>query len=224
MTNALVKPQPKFERRDAGYRRDRLIHAAIACISDIGYAAATVREICKRAEVSPGLLRHYFDGKAELVMAAYSQTLASFLGGVRDTIGQPGLGPREKLELFVEACFSTTNDPDNRMAMMLAFWSELRLHPEIRAQAADMFDEYRRELVTVIEAVALAEGNQDEVDPMLVATSLTSLIDGLWLEMSIAPDRFRIRDAKLACYGLLDGFLFCGTNEQWLQERAAGRY
>ena len=218
-----AKQPPKYSRLDAEVRRERLILATIEAVGEIGYSATTVREICRRAEVSPGLLRFHFAGKAELIFHAYDRLLQDFISGLLDVVRREENDPRLRLAAFVEACFDPKGHSENRLSMMLAFWSELRQHPKIRGPAAEMFLSYRAELVKVIEDVALAEGNHDEVDAALVAISLTSLVDGLWLERSINPEGFSLGDAKLACYGLLDGFLFCGTNEQWLQERAAGR-
>lgn len=213
----------KYERLDAEVRRERLILATIESVGEVGYSASTVREICKRAEVSPGLLRFHFAGKAELILHAYERVLNDFVEELTEIVRNEDRGPRERLAAFVEGCFNPNGQAENRLSMMLAFWSELRQNPMIRTPAAQMFASYRSELIKVVEDVALLEGNADEVDASLVAISLTSLVDGLWLERTVNPDGFSLEDAKLACYGLLDGFLFCGTNEQWLQIRGAGR-
>lgn len=218
-----AKQVPKYARLEAQVRRERLILATIESVGEVGYSATTVREICRRADVSPGLLRFYFSGKADLIFHAYERLLKDFISGVLKAVRRESNDPRARLAAFVEACFDPVGNPENRLSMMLAFWSELRQHPNISGPAAKMFATYRTELVEVIENVAIFEGNADEVDASLVAISLTSLVDGLWLERSINPHGFSLTDAKLACYGLLDGFLFCGTNKQWLQVRAAGR-
>ncbi|WP_170955906.1 TetR family transcriptional regulator C-terminal domain-containing protein [Cohaesibacter gelatinilyticus] len=218
-----AKQTPKYSRLEAEVRRERLILATIESVGEVGYSATTVREICRRAEVSPGLLRFHFSGKAELILHAYERLLNDFIAGIIEIVRHEDSEPRVRLAAFVEACFDPSGHSENRLAMMLAFWSELRQNPNIRGPAAEMFSSYRSELIEVIKEVALIEGNADEVDASLVAISLTSLVDGLWLERSVNPEGFSLEDARLACYGLLDGFLFCGTNEQWLQERAAGR-
>lgn len=213
----------KFIRMDASVRRERLTEATISAIVEEGYSAASVRKICKRAGVSPSLLRHYYSGKSELVLDAYNTVLAEFLDGAAQILQESDQAPRDKLVLFINACFDTKSNPERRLSLMLAFWSELRLHPEMRPPAITMFAQYRKMLIEVIEQVALDEGNQDEVDATLVAISLMALIDGMWLELYVDPEGFRLSDAKLGCFGLLDGFLFCGTNQKWLQERGAGR-
>lgn len=212
----------KFERRSADVRRQVLIDAAIHCITDNGYAATGVRDICARAGVSPGLLRHYFDSKDDLIAQAFRQAVDQFIADICEASSGEGDDPRHKLRAFVDACFDGQISRDY-LATILAFWSELRLQPRMRVLVTELFEAYRNALIDVIEDVARIEGNADEVDAILVAISLTALIDGLWLEMSLNPSGFDTEDARLACFGLLDGFLFCGTNEKWLQIRGAGR-
>ncbi len=63
---------PRKHRRLApDERRQSLIEAALDCLSQLGPHGTGVREICNRAGVSPGLLRHYFDGKDALITEAY---------------------------------------------------------------------------------------------------------------------------------------------------------
>ncbi|WP_120497300.1 TetR/AcrR family transcriptional regulator [Kiloniella sp. EL199] len=226
----MQNPAPKFRRLEADFRRQRLIDATVTCIAEQGYAATSVRQICKEADVSPGLLRHYFTGKSDLILQAYAQLIEKFSSELKlalDAHSQeqtsPPYDPRQKLKVFVNTCFNGTMQDETHLSVMLAFWSELRLDPQMQSSAKSLCSGYHNQLVKVIRDVALIEGNQDEVDANLVALALAALVDGLWLQMCINRSGFNIDDARLACFGLLDGFLFCGTNEQWLQVRAAGR-
>ncbi|WP_299374325.1 TetR family transcriptional regulator C-terminal domain-containing protein [uncultured Kiloniella sp.] len=229
MQNAAAST-PKFRRLEADFRRQRLIDATVKCIAEHGYAATSVRQICSKADVSPGLLRHYFTGKSDLILQAYAQLIDKFSTELKSALDDHSVenqdekdDPRNKLKVFVNTCFNGTMQEETTLSVMLAFWSELRLDPMMQSNAKSLCSGYHQQLVDVISDVALNEGNQDEVDPSLVALALAALVDGLWLQMCINRSTFSINDARLACFGLLDGFLFCGTNEQWLQVRAAGR-
>lgn len=219
-----VLTPPKFRRLQADIRRQKLIEATIVCIAENGYAATSVREICKRAKVSPGLLCHYFTGKSDLILQTYGQLIEEFSAELKSALhSEQECDSRHKLKIFVDTCFSGIMLNESHLSVMLAFWSELRLAPNMQADAKPLFSSFHNQLVEVVRDVALSEGNQDDVDPELVALALAALVDGLWLKLCIGPTDFNVEDARLACFGLLDGFLFCGTNEQWLQVRAAGR-
>jgi AcrR family transcriptional regulator len=46
--------------------RAKIVAAARATFAEVGYDAASLRAIARRAEVDPALVHHYFDGKAAL--------------------------------------------------------------------------------------------------------------------------------------------------------------
>ena len=50
--------------------RKKILDAATLCFAELGYAAASNREIAQRAGVTSGSLYHYFDSKAALYRAA----------------------------------------------------------------------------------------------------------------------------------------------------------
>jgi AcrR family transcriptional regulator len=61
----------KFSREPAGQRKNDLIAATLRVITVSGMHAATVRSISEEADVTQGLIRHYFKTKKELISAAY---------------------------------------------------------------------------------------------------------------------------------------------------------
>jgi AcrR family transcriptional regulator len=58
--------------------RARLFRAAIGLIGERGYDAATLRDVAKRAKVSPGLLYRYFPDKRSVVLALYDELSDAF--------------------------------------------------------------------------------------------------------------------------------------------------
>jgi len=64
-----------FHRASEAERRQDLISATLDCITELGVQGATVRQIATRAGVTGGLIRHYFDGKDQMVQAAYRDTM-----------------------------------------------------------------------------------------------------------------------------------------------------
>lgn len=68
-------PGPTAEGRAT---RERLFQAATALIRAKGYEAATLRDVAKRARVSPGLLYRYFPSKRAVVLELYDRLSADF--------------------------------------------------------------------------------------------------------------------------------------------------
>lgn len=73
--------QPQGSHRSADFRREQLLDAAIAVMSEHGVAGATTRAITERAGVPHGVFHYCFRSKVELFAALFereiSKTLAS---------------------------------------------------------------------------------------------------------------------------------------------------
>ena len=59
-------------------RRRRLYETAIGLIAERGFEATTLRDVAKRAGVSPGLLYRYFPSKRAVVLALYEELSAEY--------------------------------------------------------------------------------------------------------------------------------------------------
>src|SRR6516164_11215676 len=68
---------PRDESEDA--RRVQLIEVTIDSLAEVGYLGTTLAEIARRADVSPGLVAHYFGDKDGLLEAAFRK-LARLVG------------------------------------------------------------------------------------------------------------------------------------------------
>src|SRR3546814_7319326 len=81
-------------RESADFRRQSLIEATAACLAEQGAAGTSVRAICARAGVSPGLLTHYFDGIDDLVAATYRDVTDRVSATLR--AAEEAAGPRSE--------------------------------------------------------------------------------------------------------------------------------
>lgn len=69
---------------------DRIRSAALKCFAAKGLTATSLREVAQEADVSLGLVQHYFATKADLVAAVDQQVLTVFSAVIEAT---PGDGP-----------------------------------------------------------------------------------------------------------------------------------
>ncbi|MBV8806689.1 MAG: TetR/AcrR family transcriptional regulator [Sinobacteraceae bacterium] len=78
-----IKKRPPRWKRRAEHRPDEIIAAALEVFADKGFAAATVQEVARRADVAKSLIYAYFDTKEELFRAVVQKRLAPNLESVQ---------------------------------------------------------------------------------------------------------------------------------------------
>ncbi len=183
MTRSYIRAEP-----DA--RRASLIAATAAVLGERGASGASVRTICARAGVSPGLLRHYFDGIDALIAETYRATGERVTIALADAVAGAGTDPRARLLAYVSASFRDPIADPRLLATWIAFWSLAKANPEMAALHAQVYGDYRAGL----EAL-MAECGVPVEEVRLAAIGLTALVDGLWLELCLAPEAVSAEDA-----------------------------
>lgn len=189
--NNFVSERQAFTRKSADSRREALISACGRCLAKNGAQGTSVRSICVEAGVSPGLLRHYFDGIDALVAATYRATGDRVAKALDEAVEGAGSAPSARLMAFVAANFRVPIADPQLLGVWLAFWSLARSDPQIGKIHDEIYAANRSELERLISACPGAPA-----DARLAAVGLTALIDGLWLELSLGNLSFTAEEAE----------------------------
>ncbi len=190
------------ERQRPDVRRQGLIEATARCLAERGAAGTSVRAICARAGVSPGLLRHYFAGVSAAIAETYRWTGGRVQDALDAAVAAAGADPRARLLAYLTASFRPPIATGELLATWLAFWSLSRSDPAIATVHAEIYRDFRRGIERLI-----AEARPDLADVRLPAVALTALIDGLWLELSLGNAPFTPEEAMRLCELWLDRLL-----------------
>jgi AcrR family transcriptional regulator len=192
-----------FTRESADTRREALIAACARCLAKYGAQGTSVRAICLEAGVSPGLLRHYFEGIDALIAETYRATglrVADALHAAVNAVAAEDA--RGRVLAFVIASFREPIADPELLATWLAFWSLARTDPAIGKIHDDIYADNRRDIERLITACPGAPA-----DPRLMAVALTALVDGLWLELSLGNAPFSADEAEALAEKWLDSFI-----------------
>jgi len=190
-----------FTREPADVRRAALIEAAARVLAAKGVAGTSVRTICAEAGVSPGLLRHYFDGVDALIAEAYAATGALIDTALAAAVAAAGDDPRRRLSAYLVASFAPPVLDPRLLATWLAFWSLVKADPAIAAIHRTTYAGYRAQLEALLTACDPA------VDARLAAIGLTAVVDGLWLELCLDETVFTPAEAGAIAERLAAGYL-----------------
>ena len=163
------------DRRAPEERRAQLLDAAGAVIAVRGFDGATVRDVAREANVSTGLLHHYFGSFPDLlaeVFAREAQVDMDRLGA--DAAAIPD--PLPRLDRLVARYAPRADDPG--WFIWFSAWSAAPRHPKLRRSAEHFHREWSSRFEAVLGAGALA-GVFICPDPAGTTRRLLSLMDGL---------------------------------------------
>ncbi|MGV7123501.1 TetR/AcrR family transcriptional regulator [Sphingopyxis sp. 550A] len=172
-----------FTRESADARRTGLIEATAAVLAEQGLAGTNVRAICAKAGVSPGLLRHYFDGIDDLVAATYQATSDRMDAIFAAAVAEAGNDPRDRLTAYLTASFRPPVTDPELLGAWTAFWALARSDARMAAIHAESYAGYRERLANLLTACGAADAGR-------LAVLLTAMVDGLWLELSLDSTSF----------------------------------
>lgn len=182
----------KFVRRTADVRRQALIDAMADCLAERGSDGASVRAVCGRAGVSPGLLAHYFDGIDALMLATYRDVVRRVAVATQAAVEAAGDDPRARLDAYAAAAFRPPVLDPNLLATWVVFWSLVKSNPAMAEMHAETYGEYREDIEQLITCCA---PDMPVAQVRLAAIGIAALVDGLWLELCLDASTFTPEDA-----------------------------
>src|SRR6516165_5461104 len=97
---------PRDESEDA--RRVQLIEVTIDSLAEVGYVGTTLAEIARRADVSPGLVAHYFGDKDGLLEGAFRKLARVVAVLMRKRLAQART-PRARVQAVIDANLGPEN-------------------------------------------------------------------------------------------------------------------
>ena len=166
---------------DEALRRRQLIDATVDTIASLGFSAATLAEIAKRAGLSTGLVAFHFGDKDGLLEATLRHLARDLSRGLADRLRQT-TDPRTRLQAIIDILLADAQFDRRIATVWLAFWGQ---GPHSR-RFARVQRVYHRRLATNL-AHALRPLAQEQA--VSLAESLSAFIDGLWLRSTLGDVR-----------------------------------
>ncbi|MFB9949503.1 TetR family transcriptional regulator C-terminal domain-containing protein [Rhizobium puerariae] len=183
-----------YHRASEAERRENLIAATLDCIAEFGIQGATVRQIATRAGVTSGLIRHYFAGKDQMLQAAYRKVMAGMTEAAI-TAAIEGETAKSRLRRFIVANVTPPVTDPRTLSLWAAFISHIQTDPSFAAIHRENYLAFLEAQETLITAFFREE--RRVVSPRecrTYAIALSALVDGLWLEGTLAADMFAERE------------------------------
>lgn len=197
----MTNNRKQFNRESEQKRRTDLILATQECVVRGGIGEATIRRIADVADVTPGLVRHYFTDKNELICAAYRHTMDEMFAGARQGVDEFQGSAMERLRLFINTSLQPGVMNSRYHQLWASFTSLTRSNPEMAKIHHESYLEFRMGCQDLVEGVLIelnisVDARQLEHYGIMV----NALLDGLWLEGCLAMELFE--EGLLADIGL----------------------
>lgn len=168
---------PKVPAQYLEARRRGILAAAQRCISRNGIQGTTMRDICRAANLSPGAIYRYFDGK-EQILGALSEQRQAQIQGFFGRLG-PAPGPRELADAVTQLAADLDSDAaSDGLRLDLNLWSRALNSPEVAKSLGPGLER-------AIQAVDDALGTER---PQGSGRLIVALLQGLALHKALDPE------------------------------------
>lgn len=185
MTKRRVKPEH--------VRREEIMNAALDVIYEVGLSNTTIAQIAqiaKKAELSTGIVSHYFGDKQGLINTCMQEMLNVLRRKTEQYRAEADSHPESQIKAIIDSNFDISQVNEKAMRVWLDFWSASMHVPDLsRLQKINDQRLYSNLKFYFLKLM-------DEQQASVAARGLAALIDGLWLRGSLS--RHNEFDSELA--------------------------
>ena len=160
-------------------RKSQLIEVTIDSLAEVGYVGSTLAQIASRAEVSAGLVAHYFGDKDGLLEAAFRTLGRRLAEGIRGRL-RLAHTPRGRIQAIIDTNLGPEEFSRRTGSAWLAFWGQV---PHV-AGLKRVQDVYQRRNLSNLRH-ALKQIMPPEAARSLAGT-IAAMIDGVWLRAALS--------------------------------------
>lgn len=164
-------------------RKKELIEATIKSIESHGFQGTTILTISREANMSAGIISHYFGSKQGLILATIRHLLEQLKQGLLHQIAscEQTLTPELRLQMIVDTNLSCFQQSTSVTRTWLCFWAQALHDPELaRLQRVNSKRLQRNLLYSYKHVIA------DKEQAVIAADMTAAMIDGFWLRSSLS--------------------------------------
>ncbi len=179
-----------------------MIRATIRSVAKNGLADTTMSTVAREAGLSQGIINLHFQSKDRLLVETLRYIADEYKTSWEKALDGAGPSPAERLAALVEVDFNMPVCDRNKLAVWFAFWGESKSRPTYRKLCATRDIQYRKELGDLCQLL-IEEGGYQGLDAMVLATGLSAMTEGLWLDLLISPRSLTREQARNICLAYL---------------------
>lgn len=185
-------------------RRQDLVQGTIRSIAALGYANSTVQTICEAANVSRGLIGHYFDGKDALLLEAFRHLCDKQDAEMKEAIHAAGEDALDRLMTATKVSFQSAASRDNAL-VWLALSGVAPWNPQITELYHTLYRRYRSWIERMMVQAARDRGIT--LNARHAALTYVQMVDGFWIGWLMDHEAYSLEEAtEIVCAWLRTTF------------------
>ncbi len=160
-------------------QRQRLIDACISALHIYGPSRTTVEKVVALADLSPGIVRFYFDSKAAMLVASLEHLAAEFAERLLVPVARLKDDPVQALRLLVQLYLDAEIASSRKVSVWYAFWGEASARQEYQDICGKKDEEFAALVRELMERMIALSG-ASHLDADAVALGLIGVLEVLW--------------------------------------------
>jgi TetR/AcrR family transcriptional regulator, transcriptional repressor of bet genes len=160
-------------------QRRRLIDACISALHIYGPSRTTVEKVVALADLSPGIVRFYFDSKAAMLVASLEYLAAEFQDRVLTPVAQLKQTPIAALRLLVDLYLDADIASPRKVSVWYSFWGEASSRQEYYDICGKKDEDFAALVRELIQRLISSSGAR-HLDADAVALGLIGVLEILW--------------------------------------------
>lgn len=165
-------------------RQESILKAACGVFVQSGFHAASMKDICAAADMSPGSVYRYFPSKDALIEALIEADQARWAAAIDGLPIERGLLPA--LEALAEMGLQDLQDRG-----FLNLWvetaAEASRNPAVAARLRESYQVLQGRLASLVQAAQKSGAIKSETDPLVLSCLIFAAFDGLILRATFDP-------------------------------------
>lgn len=171
--------EPAPERASRVRQRQRLIDACISALHLHGPSRTTVEKVVALADMSPGIVRFYFESKAAMLVASLEFLASEFEQRVLVPVAALKHTPVRALELLVELYFDPDIASPRKVSVWYSFWGEASSRQEYLEICGKKDEEFAVVVHDLVARLIKTRG-ESYLDADGVSLGLIGVLEVLW--------------------------------------------
>ena len=180
----------------------KLINSAIRSISERGINETTMLNVSKGAGLSQGIVNFHFKSKELLLIETLKFISNEYLEEFQKKLQKAKKDPEKKIIAIINNDFDKNICNRDKVAVWYTFFSEVKFKP-VYLQICKERDEYYNQVAESIMQELIDKEKNKNLSAKQLATSLSALTLGLWLDQLVDSENFKRNNAKKICFDFI---------------------